>query len=149
MPWTKKDYPASMKNLPSQVRNKAIEIANTLLEEKDMEEGIAIATGISRAKDWAANRGMKTDNPGKSRITDIKEHGQDRYVVPYEGRRWAVKVEGRKNAEGVFENKKMAVAKARENAKKANASLTIQKKTGQVEKRISYNPGKKAVKQSK
>ena len=55
MPWTKKDYPDSMKNLPEAVRNKAIEIANVLLEEKNMEEGIAIATAISRAKDWAAN----------------------------------------------------------------------------------------------
>jgi uncharacterized protein YdaT len=34
MPWTKTDYPNSMKNLPTAVRNKAIEIANALLEEK-------------------------------------------------------------------------------------------------------------------
>lgn len=41
MPWTKSDYPDSMKNLPLQVRNKAIDIANALLEEKEMKEGIA------------------------------------------------------------------------------------------------------------
>ncbi len=57
MPWTKTDYPVSMKNLPKEVRDKAIEIANALLEERKMDEGIAIATAIIRAKDWAANRG--------------------------------------------------------------------------------------------
>ena len=52
MPWTKNNYPVSMKNLPVPVRNKAIEIANALLEEKNMEEGIAIAIAVSRAKAW-------------------------------------------------------------------------------------------------
>lgn len=148
MPWTKSDYPDSMKNLPSKVRNKAIEIANTLLEEKHMDEGIAIATAISRAKDWAANRGLKTENPEKSRISDVKEHGEDRYVIPYEDRRWAIRVEGEDKIEKVFQSKKEAVSRARSEARKANASLTIQKKTGKVEKRISYNPRKRAVKQA-
>lgn len=148
MPWTKSDYPDSMKNLPSQVRNKAIDIANALLEEKSMDEGIAIATAISRAKDWAANRGKKTENPEKSRITDVKEHGEDRYVIPYEENKWAIKVEGEKKIEKVFSNKKEAVKRARTEAREANASLTIQKKTGRVEKRVSYNPRKRAVKQT-
>jgi uncharacterized protein YdaT len=47
MPWTKKEYPVSMKNLPAAVRNKAIEIANALLEERQMEEGIAIGFSCS------------------------------------------------------------------------------------------------------
>ena len=55
MPWTKDNYPDSMKSLPEDVRDKAIEIANALLEERKMEEGFAIATAISRAKEWAAN----------------------------------------------------------------------------------------------
>ena len=59
MPWSKSDYPDSMKNLPAPIRNKAIEIANKLLEEKNMEEGMAIATGISKAKDWVAKHGKK------------------------------------------------------------------------------------------
>ncbi|HLN21590.1 MAG TPA: DUF2188 domain-containing protein [Bacteroidales bacterium] len=149
MPWTKSEYPASMKNLPARVRNKAIEIANAIIEEKETDEGIAIATAISRAKDWAANRDMKTENSGSSRSTDVKQHGQDRYVIPYEGKKWAVKTEGEKKTEEVFTNKKQAVKKAREEARKANASLTIQKRTGQVEKRISYNPRKRAVKQTR
>ncbi|HEX2976568.1 MAG TPA: DUF2188 domain-containing protein [Bacteroidales bacterium] len=136
-----------MKNLPEEVRVKAIEIANALLEEKDMDEGIAIATAISRAKDWAANRGKKTENPEKSRISDVKEHGEDRYVIPYEKSKWAIKVEGENEIEKVFSNKKEAVAQAREEAMKANASLTIQKRTGRLQRRISYNPNKTARKQ--
>lgn len=50
MAWTKTDYPEAMKNLDEQVRNKAIEIANKLLDEKQMEEGRAISIAISQAK---------------------------------------------------------------------------------------------------
>jgi uncharacterized protein YdaT len=139
MPWTKKDYPVSMKNLPEKVRNKAIEIANALLEERDMEEGIAIATAISRAKDWAVEHGMKAENRGKSKVSDVKEHGEDRYVTPY-GDEWAVKVEGRKKPERVFSSKTKAVKKAKREAKEANASLTVQRKKGKIEKRVSFNP---------
>jgi uncharacterized protein YdaT len=52
MPWSKENYPVSMKNLPDAVREKAIEIANAILEDGHTDEGIAIATGISRAKGW-------------------------------------------------------------------------------------------------
>jgi uncharacterized protein YdaT len=38
MTWTKTDYPNFMKNLPAAVRNKAVEIANALLEERHDEE---------------------------------------------------------------------------------------------------------------
>jgi len=147
MPWTKNDYPVSMKNLPAEVRNKAVEIANALLEERHMDEGIAIATAISRAKDWAAEHGKKTDNPEKSKITDVKKHGQDRIVIPY-NKEWAIKVEGRKKVEKTFHTKKEAINQARQEAKEVNGSLTIQLRTGRVEKRISYNPNNKGPKQS-
>jgi uncharacterized protein YdaT len=55
MPWTKKDYPESMKNLDNKVRDKAIEIANALVEEENMDEGRAISIAISKAKEWAEN----------------------------------------------------------------------------------------------
>jgi uncharacterized protein YdaT len=147
MPWTKSNYPNSMKNLPDEVREKAIEIANVLLEEKDMEEGIAIATAISRAKDWAANRGMKVEDPENSKISDVKEHGKDRYVIPHEDE-WAIKVEDEHKVEKTFRRKKDAVQQAQREAKEANASLSIQKKTVKIEKRVSFNPHRRAPKQT-
>ena len=53
MPWNAAYYPASMKNLPTPVRLKAIEIANALLEAGH-PEGQAIRIGIAGAKRWAA-----------------------------------------------------------------------------------------------
>ncbi|UFH53730.1 DUF2188 domain-containing protein [Spirosoma sp. KNUC1025] len=58
MPWTKEDYPVSLKNFMAPVRNKAIEIANALLNE-GMAEDRAIAIATTKAEEWAENRGMK------------------------------------------------------------------------------------------
>jgi len=146
MPWTNRTYPVSMKNLPKAVREKAIEIANALLEEKRMNEGIAIATAISRAKDWAANRGKETESKSGSRTTDVKKHGEDRYVIPYKEHTWAVKKEGAARVEKSFDNKQEAVQAARKKAREANASITIQTRTGKVQQRVSYNPNKRARK---
>ena len=55
MPWTKKDYPDAMKNLPAPVRHKAIEIANAILEEGKLDEAKA---NIDLA---ATNEKMMTD----------------------------------------------------------------------------------------
>jgi uncharacterized protein YdaT len=142
MPWTSKDYPNSMKNLPAPVRKKAIEIGNALLEEDTMMEGVVIATAISRAKDWAANRGLKTKSTSKNaRTTDVKKHGEDRYVIPFKGE-WAVKEEGKKKVEKVLRNKKSAVKKATSEARNSKGSVTIQRKNGRVQKRVSFTPHK-------
>jgi uncharacterized protein YdaT len=142
MPWTKSNYPNSLKNLPAAVRNKAIEIANALLIEGEMaNEGIILATAISRAKDWAVNRGISIKSTSKNaKTTDVKKHGEDRYVAPIENDEWAVKKEGAEKNEKVFTNKSAAVKQATKEAQKANASVTIQKRTGKIQKRISYNP---------
>lgn len=63
MPWTEYNYPASMKNLPDDVRNKAIEIANALFEKGNMDEGIIIATAIKHAKAWA-DKEERNDDTG-------------------------------------------------------------------------------------
>lgn len=54
MPWSKHDYPPSMKNLEPRVRNKAVEIANALLEE-DYDEGRAITIATAKAQEWDEN----------------------------------------------------------------------------------------------
>lgn len=147
MPWTKNNFPNSMKNLPEAVRDKSIEIANALLDEKSMDEGIVIATAISRAKDWAVNHGKSIEpTTSDAKTTDVKQHGEDRYVIPYEGNEWAIKKEGAERVEKVFHSKRDAVKQARKEAKESNSSLTIQKKTGQLQQRISYNPNRRAAK---
>jgi uncharacterized protein YdaT len=50
MPWSKNDYPAAMKNLDPEVRDKAIEIANALLKD-GYEDGRAIPIAIDKAKE--------------------------------------------------------------------------------------------------
>ena len=55
MPWTAQRYPPAMQHLPLDVRLKAIEIANAMLEE-GFDEGMAIRVAIATAKKWAAAR---------------------------------------------------------------------------------------------
>ncbi len=59
MPWSEKDYPAAMKNLTEEVRDKALEIANALLEEKHYDESKAIPIAIAQAEEWASRRGKR------------------------------------------------------------------------------------------
>ncbi|WP_410768204.1 hypothetical protein [Fontibacillus sp. BL9] len=60
MPWNKNDYPPSMKNLEPRVRNKAVEIANALLDD-GYEEGRAIAIGTAKAEEWDKNHPKDKD----------------------------------------------------------------------------------------
>ena len=61
MPWYNGDYPPSYKNQPPELRNKAVEIANELLLN-GAPEGIAIATGLKRARQTLAK--LKKDHAG-------------------------------------------------------------------------------------
>ena len=58
MPWYNGDYPPSYKNQPIKIREKAVEIANALLEE-EAPEGIAIATGLKRAREFFKKKKKK------------------------------------------------------------------------------------------
>jgi uncharacterized protein YdaT len=53
--WYNGDYPPSYKNQPVAIREKANEIANELLLN-GAPEGIAIATGLKKARVFFANR---------------------------------------------------------------------------------------------
>ena len=55
MAFTKENYPNSMKTLTAEVRYKAIEIANALLDQ-GYEEDRAIPIAIDTAEEWAKNR---------------------------------------------------------------------------------------------
>lgn len=58
MPWYNGDYPPSYKNQPVELRDKAVAIANELLLH-GAEEGIAIATGLKRAREYFAEKGLR------------------------------------------------------------------------------------------
>jgi uncharacterized protein YdaT len=58
MPWYNGDYPPSYKNQPAKLREKAVEIANALLLD-GTEEGIAIATGLKRAREFFKDKKNK------------------------------------------------------------------------------------------
>lgn len=52
MSWNESHYPATMDNLPREVRPKAIEIANALLEQ-GAPEGKAIRIATATASHWS------------------------------------------------------------------------------------------------
>ena len=56
MPWTIDRYPPAMSRLHMDVRQKAIQIANALLDE-GYDEGRAIRIAIAAAKRWALRAG--------------------------------------------------------------------------------------------
>lgn len=62
MPWYYGDYPPSYKNQPSPIREKAVEIANALLQE-GVQEGIAIATGLKRAREHFEKEDRASEDP--------------------------------------------------------------------------------------
>jgi uncharacterized protein YdaT len=55
MIWSKKRFPDALKNLDEEVRKKAIDIGNALVQDENMDEGKAIAIAIKKAKEWAAS----------------------------------------------------------------------------------------------
>lgn len=66
MPWYNGDYPPSYKNQPRELLEKAVEIANALLQD-GAEEGIAIATGLKQARELLKNHKEQNVKTGKDR----------------------------------------------------------------------------------
>jgi len=80
MPWTKNDYPDSFKNLDSDVRNKAIEIANALLHE-GTEEGRAISIATAKAREY-----VHGDSPDRTKY-EAKARSEDWILMRENGER--------------------------------------------------------------
>ena len=57
MPWYNGDFPPSYKNQPLAIREKAVEIANELLLH-GAAEGVAIATGLKKARAFFKTKGQ-------------------------------------------------------------------------------------------
>lgn len=67
MPWNAAHFPRSMIHLSAPVRDKAVEIANALLDE-GYDEGRAIRIAIAQAKRWAdAHLGLPPERPADRR----------------------------------------------------------------------------------
>ena len=65
MPWTVNDFPDAFKEFKPEVRDKMIEIANSLVIEQEYEESSAIPIAISEAKEWAKRNGIMIHNLDK------------------------------------------------------------------------------------
>lgn len=148
MPWNKKDYPPSMKNLEPRVRNKAIEIANALLGE-GYEEGRSIAIATAQAEEWNENHPEgETENQDKNSIHDHspKKSGSSAHagehrnihVVPSEDG-WAVKKEGKEKPEHIYAVKDEAVKAAKDIVSSKNIRLIIHDKQGKIQTSKIYN----------
>ena len=135
MPFDRRNYPSSMKNLDKEVRDKAIDITNAMLKE-GYDEDNAIPIAISQAKDWAndaSNAELK-----EIRKKDLKDHKksdnksarlQDADVevsYNYDKEKWQVKSKKASQAEGYYDTKKEATDRAREIAEN-RASKVITK----------------------
>ena len=60
MYWTKQEYPADMRKLSENIREKAIEIANDLLAQ-GYHEMKAVPIAIAQAREW--HRNTRTHSP--------------------------------------------------------------------------------------
>jgi uncharacterized protein YdaT len=119
--YSKSDYPDSLKNLEPKVRNKAIEIINSMIED-GYDESRAIPIATKKAKEWADEN---SDASGET----------EQHVLPHENG-WAVKKKDADRPAYTFETKEEAVDKARELSKNQEAVIVVHKKDGSVEKEI-------------
>ncbi|WP_049827316.1 DUF2188 domain-containing protein [Paenibacillus maysiensis] len=122
MPWTKHDYPPSMKNLEPRVQEKAVNIANALLRD-GYEEGRSIAIATSQAEEWNDNHPVERDGKqkkhekqhlsGNGKGNDSASSGSQEpiHVVPHEDRS-AIKEEGHDEPASTFKHKNEAVDEA-------------------------------------
>ncbi|MBD2846940.1 DUF2188 domain-containing protein [Paenibacillus sp. IB182496] len=127
MPWTRQDYPDSLKNLEARTRNKAIEIANALLDD-GYSEGRAIPIATSQAKSWAEEH---PQHEGKGDEPHV-------HVVPHD-QGWALKSEGAQRPERVLDTKDEAVKLAKERASERNSTAVIHRMDGTVETTHNYS----------
>lgn len=147
MPWKKNDYPVSMKNLEPRVRNKAVEIANALLED-GYEEGRAIAIATAKAEEWDETHPLHTQNHEAQEVSSTQGHRQSAphnedsrhnlHVVP-DGDGWAVKEEGIHDVRLSTDTKAVTVEKAKKWASDTNTSAIIHRKDGTIETSHNYS----------
>ncbi|MCY8105473.1 DUF2188 domain-containing protein [Bacillus mojavensis] len=146
MPWSMKDYPASLKNLEKPVKKKAIEIANAMIDE-GYEDGRAIPIATSKAKEWV-------ENASKKEIDDFLKHDDEterdeeanddarpelmnkaEHVIKHKNG-WAVKAEDAKRVSEIKETKTEAIERAKEIAEHKGTDVIVHLADGSVQRKI-------------
>ena len=70
--WTTTHFPAAMRSLNPGTRAKAIEIANQLLEQGQVDQKNIVAISVDEARRWARN----TRPTGESRINPVRTYAR-------------------------------------------------------------------------
>lgn len=137
MPWTKKDYPSSFKNLDENVRLKAIDIGNAMIKD-GYDESRVIPIAISKAKEWY-DKATPADKK-ELKKKDISKHKKSKsnagklqdadVIVKYreEDKKWEVISKGAEKADSLYDRKIDAEKRAREIAKYREGKVISHKK---------------------
>ena len=138
MPFDRRDYPSSLKNLDKAIRDKAIDIINAMMED-GYEEDDAIPIAIAQAKEWA-NDASKAELD-QIRKKDLKDHDKasgksgarlaDSDVevsYNYDEEKWQVKSKGASQVEGYYDTKAEAKDRANEIAKNRESKVITKTK---------------------
>lgn len=144
MPWTYDDYPTSMKNLTAEVRRKAIDIANALLED-GYGDGRAIAIATAQSEKWAKRRHKQIAKKNTGGTTgqavvadDDKGDREPIHVFADPEESGWIATQGQKQvAQG--STKADVVDKAREKAKAQRTELCIHNKQGDLIEERDYS----------
>ena len=80
MPYSAHQFPPSYKNLDASVRDKAVGILNALLKDGKMGEGEAIATALSKAREWVATHADHQNIVRGVEIFKTGTHNGDEYT---------------------------------------------------------------------
>ncbi|WP_010529303.1 DUF2188 domain-containing protein [Lentibacillus jeotgali] len=149
MTWTMNDYPSSMKNLNYTTRKKAIDIANSMVDE-GYDEGRAIPIAMEQAREWAQNASKdelyqykdsgsptQRSEEGKKYDDNPERLEEGEHVILHENG-WAVRSSEAERPSHVYENKDDAVKRAREIARNKGTYLTVHKQDGAIQDRQSY-----------
>ena len=136
MPWDTNDYPSSLKNLDVEIRKKAIEIANAMVDE-GYDEGTAIPIATDQAKKWYENASKEEKNQIRNKSdknlrtrdsdkTNSRPELQDKeeLVIKREDG-WAVQAEDAKRASDVYDNKEDAMKRAKEIAENKGTDVKV------------------------
>lgn len=137
MPYTKKDYPDSLKNFDEATRMKAIDIINAMIAD-GYEEGRAIPIGIAKAKEWKESASSEEKKEIKSK--DVTKHKESKdssadlvdanVIVEYreDEKKWAVMSEGAKRADSLHDTKKEAEKRAKEMNEHRDGKVEVKNK---------------------